>query len=34
MQKEIILDLWSEEWSEENRTTDTEDAAFASLVRL
>lgn len=34
MQKEIILDLWGGEWSEENQTVDTEDAAFASLAHL
>lgn len=34
MQKEIILDLWSGEWSEENQTGDTDNAAFASLAHL
>lgn len=34
MQKEIILHLWSGEWSEENQAIDTEDAAFASLAHL
>lgn len=34
MQKEIISDLWSREWSEENQGIDTEDAAFASLAHL
>lgn len=34
MQKEIILDLWSGEWSEGNQTIHKEDAAFASLAHL
>lgn len=30
MHGEIIFYLWGGEWFEENHTTDTEDAAFAS----
>lgn len=33
MQKEIILDLWSGEWSEGNQTIHKEDA-FACLAHL